>query len=41
MKLMVKHDMVIGPPRFDPLDSVCEGCVLGKHHQAMFETMKA
>jgi hypothetical protein len=41
MKLMVKLDIVARLPRVVPLDGVCEGCVLGKHHQDAFEIRKS
>jgi hypothetical protein len=34
---MVKFNMVNGLPRVIPLNGVCEGCVLKKHHRATFK----
>jgi len=41
MKLMVKFNIVSGLPRVVPLDCVCKGCVLGKHHHVAFEIPKS
>jgi hypothetical protein len=36
--LKVKFNMVNGIPKVVHLNGVCEGCVLGKHHQVSYET---
>jgi hypothetical protein len=33
--------MVVGFPKVFPPEGVCKGCVLGKHHQAPFDSGKA
>ena len=33
--------MVVGLPKILPPDGVCRGCVLGKHHQAPFNSRNA
>jgi hypothetical protein len=36
--MIVTHNMVFGLPKVLPPNGVCKGCVLGKHHQAPFES---
>ena len=38
---MVNQNMVVGLPKVLLLDRVCNGCMLGKHHQAPFDTRNA
>ena len=38
---MVTKNMVIGLPKTIPPNLVCRGCMLGKHHQAPFDSRKA
>jgi hypothetical protein len=38
---MVTQNMVVGLPKVLPPDGVYRGCVLGKHHQAPFDSGKA
>jgi hypothetical protein len=33
--------MVVGLPKVFPPEGVCKGCVLGKHHQAPFDSGQA
>ena len=35
---MVTENMVSSLPKVIPLDGVCKGCVLEKHHQASFDS---
>lgn len=41
MKMMVTQNMVVNLPKVLPPDGVCKGCVLGKHHQAPFDSGNA
>ena len=41
LNLMVTQNMVASLPKVLPLDGVCKGFVLGKHHHAPFNSMKA
>ena len=38
---MVTQNMVYGLPKVLPFDGVFKGCVLGKHHQAPFDSRNA
>jgi hypothetical protein len=37
---METQKMIVGLPNFFPHEGVCKSCVLGKHHQAPFESGK-
>jgi hypothetical protein len=37
---MATQNMVVGLPKVFPPKGVCKGCVLGKHHQAPFDSRK-
>ena len=39
--MMVTQNMVVGLPKVLPPNGVCKGCVLGKHHQAPFDSRNA
>ena len=41
MNMMVTHYMVIGLPNIVPPNGFCRGCMLGKHHQEPFDSVKA
>jgi hypothetical protein len=37
---METQEMVVGIPKVFPLEGVYKGCVLGKNHQAPFDSQK-
>jgi hypothetical protein len=41
LQWMTTEKMVVGLPQVPPPKGVCKGCVLGKHHQAPFDSGKA